>query len=146
MAVQIAVARGATVLGADATRRDDYLRGLGATPVGDDDQVTEWVRALVPDGVDAVFDTVGRGTLERAAAAGHDATRYASTVDIAGPDTRPVFARPVSADLHAVTELAAAGPLLPHVGVVLPPEAAADAHRPAATRHGKGRIVLRIGT
>ncbi|MFD8819859.1 NADP-dependent oxidoreductase, partial [Streptomyces sp. NPDC059627] len=54
MAVQIAVARGATVLGADAARRDDYLRGLGATPVGDDDQVTERVRALVPDGVDAV--------------------------------------------------------------------------------------------
>ncbi|MFE4964194.1 NADP-dependent oxidoreductase [Streptomyces sp. NPDC056660] len=146
MAVQIAVARGATVLGADAARRDDYLRGLGATPVGDDDQVTERARALVPDGVDAVFDTVGRGTLERAAAAGHDAARYASTVDIAGPHTRPVFARLVSADLHAVTELAAAGRLLPHVGVVLPLEAAADAHRLAATRHGKGRIVLRIGT
>ncbi|MER5518381.1 zinc-binding dehydrogenase [Streptomyces sp. NPDC002763] len=44
-----------------------------------------------------------------------------------------------------MTELAAAGRLLPHVGVVLPLEAAADAHRLAATRHGKGRILLRIG-
>ncbi|WP_089105082.1 NADP-dependent oxidoreductase [Streptomyces hyaluromycini] len=120
MADQIAAARGTTVLGADAAQRDD-------------DQVTERVRALVPEGVDAVFDTVGRGTLERAAAAGHDATRYASTVDIAGPDTRPVFARLLSADLHAVTELAATGRLFSHIAVVLPLEAAADAHRLAAS-------------
>ncbi|MFJ5899424.1 NADP-dependent oxidoreductase [Streptomyces sp. NPDC093064] len=145
MAVQIAISRGATALGADAGDRAELLRSLGATPVGDDDQVTERVRTLVPDGVDAVFDTVGRGTLVRAAAAGHDATRYASTVDIADPATRPVFARLVPEDLHAVTELAANGRLLPHVGVVLPLEEAADAHRLAATRHGRGRIVLSVG-
>ncbi|TRO55727.1 NADP-dependent oxidoreductase [Streptomyces sp. IB201691-2A2] len=145
MAVQIAVARGATVLGVGAGDRAELLRGLGATPVGDDEQVTERVRAIVPVGVDAVFDTVGRGMLARAAAVGHDATRYASTVDIADPGTRPVFARLVPVDLHAVTELAVQGRLLPHVGVVLPLAEAADAHRLAATRHGMGRIVLRIG-
>ncbi|MEV2210941.1 zinc-binding dehydrogenase [Streptomyces sp. NPDC050997] len=145
MAVQIAVARGATVLGAYAADRAEFLRGLDATPVGDDEQVTERVRTIVPGGIDAVFDTVGRGMLARATAAGHDVTRYASTVDITDPRTRPVFARLVPADLHAVTELAARGHLLPHVGAVLPLSEAADAHRLAATRHGKGRIVLRIG-
>ncbi|MER5899186.1 zinc-binding dehydrogenase [Streptomyces mirabilis] len=145
MAVQIAVARGATVLGADAADRAEFLRGLGATPVGDDEQVADRVRTIVPGGIDAVFDTVGRGMLARATAAGHDVTRYASTVDITDPRTRPVFARLVPADLHAVTELAARGHLLPHVGAVLPLSEAADAHRLAATRHGKGRIVLRIG-
>jgi hypothetical protein len=31
--------------------------------VGDDDGVIDRVRALVPGGVDAVFDTVGAGTI-----------------------------------------------------------------------------------
>ncbi|MEV7340630.1 zinc-binding dehydrogenase [Streptomyces sp. NPDC093544] len=145
MAVQIAVARGVTVLGAGAADHAEFLRRLGATPVGGDEQVTERVRTIVPGGVDAMFDTVGRGMLTRAAAAGHDATRHASTVDITDPSTRPVFARLVPGDLHAVTELATHGRLLPHVGAVLPLSEAADAHRLAVTRHGKGRVVLRIG-
>ena len=145
MAVQIAVARGATVLGAGAADRAEFLGRLGATPVGDDEQVTERVRTIVPGGVDAVFDTVGRGMLARGVVAGHEVTRCASTVDLADPGTRPVFARLVPADLHGVTELVVGGRLLPYVGAVLPLAEAADAHRLAATRHGRGRVVLRIG-
>jgi len=83
--------------------------------------------------------------LARGAVAGHEVTRCASTVDLADPGTRPVFARLVPADLHGVTELVVRGCLLPYVGAVLPLAEAADAHRLAATRHGRGRVVLRIG-
>jgi NADPH:quinone reductase-like Zn-dependent oxidoreductase len=92
-----------------------------------------------------VFDTVGQGTVSAVAdAVGHDATRYASVVDFADHRTTPVLARLVSEDLHAVAELAAQGHLRPQVGVVFPLGAAAEAHELAATRHGKGRIVLRM--
>jgi NADPH:quinone reductase-like Zn-dependent oxidoreductase len=142
-AVQIAIARGATVIGVDADDRAEMLRSLGAHPVSDGGSALERIAALAPNGVDAVFDTVGHGTISAVAdIVGHDATRYASVVDFDDPRTRPVFARLVSEDLHAVAELAAQGHLRPQVGVVFPLSAAAQAHELAATRHGKGRIVL----
>jgi NADPH:quinone reductase-like Zn-dependent oxidoreductase len=142
-AVQIAIARGAIVIGVDADDRADMLRGFGAFPVSDAGPSLQRIAALAPNGVDAVFDTVGMGTISAVAdAVGHDATRYASVVDFADHRTRPVFARLVPEDLHAVAELAAQGHLRPQVGVVFPIDAAAQAHELAATRHGKGRIVL----
>ena len=144
-AVQIAIARGATVIGVDADDRAEMLRGLGAHPVSDTTPALERIAALAPNGVDAVFDTVGQGTVSTVAdSIGHDATRYASVVDFADRRTKPVLARLVSKDLYAVAELAAQGHLRPQVGVVFPLDAAAEAHELAAKRHGKGRIVLRI--
>jgi NADPH:quinone reductase-like Zn-dependent oxidoreductase len=144
-AVQIAIARGATVIGVDADDRAEMLRALGAHPVSDAGAALERIVALAPTGVDAVFDTVGQGTVSAVAdAIGHQATRYASVVDFADHRTTPVLARLISEDLHAVAELAAQGHLRPQIGVVFPLAAAAKAHELAATRHGKGRIVLRI--
>jgi NADPH:quinone reductase-like Zn-dependent oxidoreductase len=102
------------------------------------------VRALAPDGVDAVFDTVGHGLIAASIGLGRTAARFASVVDFDPPATRPVFARLESADLHEVARLAEAGQLRPKVGVVVPLAEAPEARRLAATRHGRGRIVLRI--
>jgi NADPH:quinone reductase-like Zn-dependent oxidoreductase len=145
LAVQIAIARGATVIGVAADNHADMLRGLGAHPVSDAGPVLERIAALAPNGIDAVLDTVGKGTLSAIVdAVGHDATRYASVVDFTDPRITPVLARLVPEDLRAVAELAARGHLRPQVGVVFPLGAAAEAHELAATRHGKGRIVLRV--
>ncbi|MGX7681276.1 NADP-dependent oxidoreductase [Jatrophihabitans sp. DSM 45814] len=144
-AVQIAIARGATVIGVDADDRAAMLRDLGAHPVSDAGPALERIAALAPNGVDAVFDTVGQGTISAVAdAIGHNATRYASVVDFTDHRTTPVLARLASQDLHAVADLAAQGHLRPHVGAVFPLAAATQAHELAATRHGKGRIVLRV--
>jgi NADPH:quinone reductase-like Zn-dependent oxidoreductase len=146
-AVQIAISHGATVIGVDADDRAEMLRGFGAHPVSDAGATLERIAALAPNGVDAVFDTVGQGTISTVAdAVGHAATRYASVVDFADHRTRPVLARLVSEDLHAVAKLAAQGHLRPQVGVVFPLGAAVEAHELAATRHGKGRIVLRMSS
>ncbi len=63
IAVQIAVARGASVIASAGAGNQDYLREIGATPVLYGDGMVERVRAIAPDGVDAVFDTAGKTAL-----------------------------------------------------------------------------------
>jgi len=145
LAVQIAIARGATVIGVAADSHAEMLRGLGARPVSDTGPALEQIAALAPNGVDAVLDTIGQGTVSAVAdAIGHGATRYASVVEFTDHRTTPVLARLVPEDLRAVAELASRGQLRPRVGAVFPLSAAAEAHELAATRHGQGRIVLRM--
>ncbi len=59
VAVQIAVARGARVIGVGSADDHDYLRALSAQPVAYGGDLTDEALSLVPKGVDAVFDTVG---------------------------------------------------------------------------------------
>ena len=59
MAVQIAVARGARVIGTAGPGRHEFLRGLGAEPVSYGEGLADRVRALAPGGVDAAIDAVG---------------------------------------------------------------------------------------
>src|SRR3954466_12890518 len=63
-AVQIAKARGATVIASASEGNQDYLREIGAIPVVYGDGMVQRVRAIAPDGVDAVFDVVGKSALE----------------------------------------------------------------------------------
>ncbi|MFC4127295.1 medium chain dehydrogenase/reductase family protein [Nocardia rhizosphaerae] len=57
--VQLARAKGIQVIGTASARHADAVRALGATWVDYRDDVPERVRALAPDGVDAVFDHIG---------------------------------------------------------------------------------------
>jgi len=63
VAVQIALARGASVIASAGAGNQDYLREIGATPVLYGDGMVERVRAVAPDGVDAVFDAAGKTAL-----------------------------------------------------------------------------------
>jgi NADPH:quinone reductase-like Zn-dependent oxidoreductase len=62
-AVQLAVARGARVIGTASERNFEYLRSIGAEPVSYGDGLLERVRAVAPHGVDAVLDASGRGEI-----------------------------------------------------------------------------------
>ena len=62
-AVQLAVARGARVIGTASERNFEYLRSIGAEPVSYGDGLLVRVRAVAPDGVDAVLDASGRGEI-----------------------------------------------------------------------------------
>ncbi|GGM30962.1 MULTISPECIES: medium chain dehydrogenase/reductase family protein [Micromonospora] len=64
--VQLARHAGIRVIGTASTRHHDAVRALGATPVDyRDPGMYERIRALAPDGVDAVFDHVGGPGVER---------------------------------------------------------------------------------
>jgi len=59
MIVQLAAARGATVLATASPAKHDLLRRFGATPVAYGDGLAGRVRTAAPDGVTAAIDTVG---------------------------------------------------------------------------------------
>ncbi|MFZ0716582.1 NADP-dependent oxidoreductase [Mycobacterium sp.] len=62
-AVQLAAARGVTVIGTASERNHDHLRSIGAIPVTYGDGLLERVRSVAPQGVDAVLDASGRGEI-----------------------------------------------------------------------------------
>ncbi|MBW8698293.1 Zinc-type alcohol dehydrogenase-like protein [Streptomyces sp. MBT84] len=144
LAVQIALSRGARVIGTASERDREYLRALGAEPVIYGCGVADHVRELVPNGADAVLDTHGRGVLTAAArAAAHDA-RVASIADAGLTGVLPVFCRMDHADLSALVELAEADRLHVRIGATYPLERAADAQRALAAGDVAGKIVITI--
>lgn len=62
-AVQLAVARGARVIGTASDSNFDYLRSLGAEPVRYGSGLLTRVKSIAPQGVDAVLDASGRGEI-----------------------------------------------------------------------------------
>ncbi len=145
VAVQIAQAQGARVIGAGSPDDHDYLRTLGAQAVAYGESLTDQVLSLVPDGVDTVFDTIGGGTLAASAGAARPGARLASIAEPGAPGSTAVFARMDRDDLTAVTALAEAGLLSVRVGAVFPLEKAAEAQRAFATGNIAGKVVLEIG-
>ncbi|MDX6252660.1 MAG: hypothetical protein QOF10_6020 [Kribbellaceae bacterium] len=145
VAVQIARAQGARVIGSDSPGNHDYLRTLGAEVVAYGESLTDQVHSLVPNGVDAMFDTIGGGTLTASAAATRPGARLASIAEPGVPGSTDVFARMDHADLTAVTALAEAGLLTLRVGALFPLEKAAEAQRAFATGNIAGKVVLEIG-
>ncbi|WP_328617730.1 NADP-dependent oxidoreductase [Amycolatopsis sp. NBC_00355] len=139
LAAQIAVSRGVRVLGTASEANHGYLRSLGVEPIRYGEGLAERVHALASDGIDAVLDTAGRGTLRATPGLG---TRVASVAEFDLPGVTPVFARLVPADLRTVAALAEAGTLRVRVARTFPLEEAATAQQMLAEGHAPGRIVL----
>ena len=145
LAVQIAAARGASVIGTASEPNHGYLRSLGAEPVTYGDGLADRVRALAPSGVDAVLDTAGRGGLAITRRIGTADVRAASVTNSnEHPGTMQVFAYLDQADLEALVELVDAGKLSVHVARSFPLDQAADAQRLLAEGHSGGKIVLTV--
>ena len=87
IAVQLAAARGITVIGTAAEGDLERLTGLGATAVRYGDGWADRVRAAAPGGVDAVFDAAGAGLLADAIALAGDAARVITIADDNAADT-----------------------------------------------------------
>ncbi len=135
MAVQIAVARGARVIGTASERNHEFLRSLGAEAVVYGDGLAERVRKLAPEGVDAAVDCVGGDAVAVSQELLKDPSRVASIVD---PDVtrrggHQVWTQPVPSDLAALASLVDAGKLTVHIDRVLPLAEAADAFRLSRT-------------
>ncbi|MGV9271620.1 NADP-dependent oxidoreductase [Kitasatospora sp. NPDC003701] len=145
VAVQLARAWGATVIGTASERNHDYLRELGAIPVAYGDGLVERVRAVAPQGVDAAFDAAGRGALEASVELVADRDRIGTVVDHATAarlGLRALRAQRTAARLAELVELWEAGGLRLEIADTFPLERAADAHRMVGTGHVRGKVVL----
>lgn len=149
VAVQLAVAAGATVVGTASPANHAYLRELGAVPVAYGEGLVGRVRAVAPQGVDAVFDAAGRGALP-------------DSLELLGSSTeRIVTIADMDADKHGVTfsssrtgdpspglaehaRLAAEGRLVLPVTGEFPLEEAADAAAESDAGHVRGKLVVRV--
>ena len=63
VAVQVAKARGITVIGTASEAKHDYLSGLGATPTTYEPGLADRLKTLAPEGIDATLDLVGAGNI-----------------------------------------------------------------------------------
>jgi len=152
-AVQLAAAAGARPLGVASPRNRDYLRGLGASEVFDY-HARDWVqqvRAVVPGGVDVLFDAAGGQTRDQAVGAVREGGRAIFLAGAPAQLGRGVVGESLDADvtgqvLEAIGGLVEAGRLRPQVEAVLPFEQVREALERVAGRHTRGKIVLQIGS
>jgi NADPH:quinone reductase-like Zn-dependent oxidoreductase len=150
LAVQLARALGAgRVIGTASPRNDDFVRSLGAIPVGYGPRLVDEVAALAGGDwrVDAALDTVGGEALTQSFRLVRDPARVVSIVDAVhglALGGRYVFVRPDGAQLARLAELADCGQLAVEVDQELPLAEAADAHRLSQDGHVRGKLVLSV--
>jgi NADPH:quinone reductase len=154
MAIQLAAARGATVIGTASPARHDLLRELGAIPVTYGAGLADRVRAAAPGGVDVALDLVGTDeavdvSLELVA----DRNRIASIAAFGrgpglgirllggGPGADPGTELRQAARLPLV-QLAGDGRLRVLVSRTYPLAEVAAAHREVIAGHTTGKIAL----
>ena len=142
LAVQLALACGANVIGSASARNQNYVKSIGAEPVQYGGDVAEQVRAYVPAGVTAIVDCAGHGSLAAAMPAAAAGAGICSIAD-SGPGILPVFARPDRQALGRLVTLIEAGSLRVSVAAAFALADAAIAQEAMQARsHGPGKIVL----
>jgi NADPH:quinone reductase-like Zn-dependent oxidoreductase len=145
VAVQLARARGATVIGTASAANHEYLRSLGATPISYGDGLVERVQALAPNGVDAALDGAGGGALEASLALVANRDRILTLVEHDRAEqlgVRVIRSQRSAARLVALVDLCVREQLRISIRRTYPLRLAADAHREIESRHGAGKIVL----
>jgi NADPH:quinone reductase-like Zn-dependent oxidoreductase len=146
IAVQLGVHLGARVIGTASESNHDFVRGLGGEPVVYGEGLGERVRGLAPEGVDAVFDTVGGDALKVSANLLAPEGRLVSVADneVVNYGGRYYFVRPDAQDLQRLADLAEQGVVSVHVDETFPLERAADAHRLNQEGRTRGKIVVTV--
>jgi NADPH:quinone reductase-like Zn-dependent oxidoreductase len=150
LAVQIAKAKGATVVGTAKAAQHVFLRELGA------DELIDYTAARFEDEVgdlDVVLDLIGgeislrsistlrRGGLLIVVPSGSDQT-FLAEAEKQGVRTTNILVEPDYHALEQICELAESARLRVTVDSVFPLDEAAKAHELGETRSGRGKIVL----
>ncbi|HKG49012.1 MAG TPA: NADP-dependent oxidoreductase [Actinomycetales bacterium] len=148
-AVQLAVARGANVIGTASERNHEYLRRLGAVPTTYGEGLVERVRKLAPQGVDAVLDTAGKGSVPQLVQLVDEPAQVVSIADFNAPQhgarvtsggkERAGYALGEAVRLHGEGRYAV------EVERTFPLADGAEAHRVSEGGHVRGKLVLLVG-
>jgi NADPH:quinone reductase-like Zn-dependent oxidoreductase len=146
VAVQMAVARGATVIASAGQANQDYLREIGAIPVLYGDGVAARVRVAAGGRVDAVFDVAGKTPVQELISLVSEPSQVVSIANFAagqagarvtgsGSDSRPMEALAEVAGLLAQNKLVIKVQTFPF-------GRAAEAYRISLGGHVRGKLVL----
>ncbi|MFI9361964.1 NADP-dependent oxidoreductase [Kitasatospora sp. NPDC053057] len=158
LAVQLAKARGAHVIGTAREANHAFVRGLGADEVLDY-TATDFAAELAADGrrVDAVIDPISGdyglrsldvlrpgGVLVDVRGTGPDRTALRARADALGLGLVELSFTPSGADLAALANLVDRGLLRASVAHTYPLERAAEAHAVSESGRTRGKIVLSV--
>lgn len=143
LAVQIGVDRGARVIGTASEHNHDFVRGLGGEPVTYGDGLVERIKALSPDGVNAVADFAG-GTLAVTLAVLAPGGRHVSVADatVEKHGGSWIWVRPDGAKLAELAELIDRGALTVEVAETFPLEKTGAAFDASRGGHTRGKLVI----
>jgi NADPH:quinone reductase-like Zn-dependent oxidoreductase len=150
IAVQIAKARGAYVIGTASAGKHEFVRGLGADEVIDY-RAVDFTQAV--GDLDVVLEVIGGDYGERSVrtlvpggllvtAVDHSNADLAAKIEAAGRRFAGIAVEPDYRSLERLAELVDAGQVRPHVSHVLPLEQAARGHELLDAGGITGKVVL----
>ncbi|MEU8301296.1 NADP-dependent oxidoreductase [Micromonospora sp. NPDC048909] len=150
-AIQLAVARGATVIGTASARNHEFVASLGGVPTTYGPGLADRVDTLVPSGVDVVLDCAGSGSLPDLVGLVAGPDRVVSIADINAAaygvhlsrGSGPGADSPAPEGIAVAGELAEQGRFTVPIAAVFALEEAAAAHELSESRHARGKIVLK---
>ncbi|NHC33373.1 NADP-dependent oxidoreductase [Scytonema millei] len=145
IAVQLAKAKGAHVIGTTSTRNTEFIRKLGV------DEAIDYQATPFEDVVrdlDVVLDTIGGETRSRSLKVlkpdGILVSIVGSPSESASVRVAVTHVQPNAAQLAEITTLIDSGQVKPHVETILPLSEAAQAHQLSQSGRTRGKIVLRV--
>ncbi|PBC93266.1 NADPH:quinone reductase [Streptomyces sp. OV198] len=146
-AVQLAEARGARVIGTASESNHEQLRSLGAEPVTYGEGLVDRVRAIAPQGVDAVLDASGRGEIPDSIELAGGPARVLTLVAFDAADTGIQVHMSAPGEngaqaLRDILNLMEQGRLRVPIWRTFPLAEAADALQVSQAGHLGGKIVL----
>ena len=150
LASQLAVARGATVIGVTSEPSHDWLRSLGITPIAYGDGLAERLRQAAADAggsLDALIDTVGRGYVALAVELGIAPERIDTIADFQAASEYGVKTDGASAadSAEVVEEIArqiVSGDIDFPIAATFPLDEVREAYTLLESGHPPGKIVL----
>lgn len=149
MAVQLAKAKGAYVIGTASGKNEEFVKDLGA------DEFVDYTKMKFEDAVkdvDVVFDTIGGETQERSFQTLKKGGFLVSVASPPSPELAEKFgvqatfvsALPSSEQLHEILEIYEQGNLKTEIEKVFPLEDVKKAHKLSEAGHVRGKIVLKV--
>lgn len=147
-AAQVAVHRGARVIGLASERNHDWLRSRGIEPIQYGDGQADRIRAAAPDGVDAFIDTFGQGYADLAIELGVAPSRINTIIDFPAVERLGIHAdgnasiTDGAAALREIAALVVSGAVELPIARAYPLAQVQDAYAQLAERHTRGKIVL----
>jgi NADPH:quinone reductase-like Zn-dependent oxidoreductase len=143
--VQVALARGLTVVGTAGAANQDFVRSLGAVPTTHGPGLAERVRALAPDGVHGGVDTAGKGSVRDLIELTGDPARVVTIADFGAGELGVHVTSGgggQAARLAQIAGLLADGLLRMPVAATYPLERIVEAYTESAGGHVRGKLVL----